>query len=365
MKTKKMITGILVLILIILTPLISATSINIDMKDSFNLDEEVSFKYIILSEQVQEIEYIVSVNCPNAPLPLLEIKTASLEANAPFTETYTYMSVVNENIEPQTCTAGVNLLSPEEILEKKSFEIITNPSFGFNILTCKDSNCAEQTKIFILNQDIYLDYTSEVSEPIITATLTSPDNSVNQLDLSTSIKAEQIGTYILEVKASKQGYKTNIKKTQFGVIEKESKIESVSICNSNGMCNNGENSQNCPQDCLTGKKDGLCDGYKDKICDPDCSGTDDPDCLISLSVKILYPLIPSLLFVGIVSYIIHLEFSRRRKKGDLEKELELKNYIRNSLTRGYTKAQITQELIKDGWNEGLINKAFNSLGMVK
>ena len=208
------------LILIALAPVLSAISITIDMEESFGLGEEISFTYTIVSESSQEIQYIASVNCPNAPLPLLEIKTANLEANVPFTKTYIYMSSVSENIEPQTCEAGVGILSPE-ILESKSFTIETNPSFEFNIILDK--------KIFVKNEDIYLDYTSEVSEPIITASLIYPNGKSESLILPTSIKAEQLGTYNLEVTASKGGHKTVTKKIQFGVIKEEADIPYTSV----------------------------------------------------------------------------------------------------------------------------------------
>lgn len=54
------------------------------MKNSFGIGEEVSFNYTILSDTNEDIQYIVSVNCPSAPLPLLEIKNASLIANSFF-----------------------------------------------------------------------------------------------------------------------------------------------------------------------------------------------------------------------------------------------------------------------------------------
>ena len=57
--------------------LISAISIDIDVKESFSVGEEISFEYTITSETSQEIEYMSNVNCPSAPLALLDIKTIS------------------------------------------------------------------------------------------------------------------------------------------------------------------------------------------------------------------------------------------------------------------------------------------------
>jgi hypothetical protein len=50
------------------------------------------------------------------------------------------------------------------------------------------------------------------------------------------------------------------------------------VCAPNGVCNTGENSMNCPEDCTTGIADDRCDGKEDQICDPDCTIDGDIDC---------------------------------------------------------------------------------------
>jgi len=148
---------------------------------------------------------------------------------------------ITEDIEPQTCTAYIQVTSPSTEKVEKTFEIITNPSFSFDITLNK--------KIFVQNEDIIIDYTSEVLSPEITASLTKPDNSKSQLTLPATITASQIGTYEIEVTASKTRYKTMILKEQFGVIKEQVDITSVSVCNVDGNCAGEENWQNCPQDC--------------------------------------------------------------------------------------------------------------------
>lgn len=91
--------------------------------------------------------------------------------------------------------------------------------------TCKDQSCNLDSNIFYKNENIYLDYTASVSDISIDATLTYPDDSEEDIILPTSITANQIGTYNLEVIASKDGYKTIYEKIQFGVIEGEANIK--------------------------------------------------------------------------------------------------------------------------------------------
>ena len=214
--------------LLVLTQLVSAISIEIESKGSFGLGEEISFTCTILSEVTQDIEYVAVVNCPSAPLSLLEIKNTTLEANIPFMESYVYMSSVGENIGPQNCNISIGVLNPETI-ERKSFKIIAYPNFEFNALSCKNSSCDEVIKVFILNEDIYLDYISEVSEVFTTTVLIYPDGTIEKLSLPASIKAKQTGTYSLNIIASSLGYKTITKSTQFGVVEEEVNIPYINV----------------------------------------------------------------------------------------------------------------------------------------
>ncbi len=331
--------GMLALIALAQLTLVSALSIDIDMKESFDIGEEILFDYTIVSDSSQEIKYIPSVNCPTSPLPLLLIKTARLEANVPLTRTYTYMSAVSDNIEPQTCTAIIGIINYEEIAEKKQFFINTNPSFEFRTLACKDINCNEETLTFVKNEDIYLDYTSEVEEPLIKAMLTHPQGFDEEIFLPTLIEARQIGTYTLEVNASKQDYKTINKKIQFGVIRKEAKIDYISVkdisaCNNNGACNYGENYFNCPDDCSSGREDNYCDKAKDGKCDKDCMSGEDPDCereeAVSQEIEeaketlkeerkplegsVLSFIIPIIAIILIIISIVYFKFFKRKKK---------------------------------------------------
>ena len=208
---------IILTILIIYIPLISSfITIKIDVQPQFMINETISFNYSIISDVNEEISYVASINCPNAPHALLDLRSTGLISNIPLEEEYVYYSHLRDDIEPQVCNASVTILTPEEKTLQKTFEIKTNPSFSFDIVLDK--------KIFILKDVIKIDYSSELLSPTISSTLTFPDKTTKQITLSYSFKPSQLGTYEIETIASKEGYKTITKKEQFGVIEKEANI---------------------------------------------------------------------------------------------------------------------------------------------
>lgn len=163
---------------------------------------------------------------------------------------------------------SARLLIDDEVIQSQELHFFveeTLSEFILNLYTCKDNACLERSKIFILDETIYLDYESDVPNLTVTANLSYPDKSVRELTLPISIAVSQIGPHQLEIIASKEGYRTIIKKVLFAVIEREAHIPVIQICNGNGICDENENYENCPQDCppkpIPGDLDG--DGVPD------------------------------------------------------------------------------------------------------
>lgn len=228
----------------------ASIAIDIEVKPQFAIGEKISFNYTFVSDLNEEIKYVASVDCPEAPKPLLDLKSTTLEKDKPLEEEYVYMEVVTEDTKPQICRVLVGIMEPFELSEEKSFEIVTELGFKFEVFLYKDQSRAEKSKVFVKGQNIYIDYYSSIHDPSITAFLTYPDETTQQITIPGTIKAEHTGTYDLDVTASKEGYRTVSVKEQFGVIEMEAVIQTFSVCNKNGICDGGETEENCPHDCV-------------------------------------------------------------------------------------------------------------------
>lgn len=324
-----------------------ALTANIDIKPSFKVDDEIYFDYTIIPSTEHDIVYTLQVSCPNAPKGLLEQKRISPEADKEYKETYKSFKI-DSSIEPQTCKASVIIIEPYTQLFSEEFSIITNPSFSFDINLYKEALCTQKSKTVVLNEDIYLDYDSEVDEPEVKTTLTFPDKTTQEIILPTPIKTSQIGTYTIDVTASKEGYKTLTKKEQFAVIEKQAEILFVSKCNSDGICDNEENSKNCPQDCISGRDD-----ESKEIKEDIRGGFSRVNRFIILSIVML---------AFIVGMVICFEILREKSKKGLTKE-RLRKKTANlkelyTKKKGYTEKQVESKLVKGGWDNELIYKMF-------
>ena len=193
-------------------------------------DSYVNGEYFLINASVNNIfEYPVLVNVesllsneqgtfPSAVIPF-EFRLEPGEEKK--IEVYNFL--IDESFLSDKYVLDIRVLFDRNELVKKSleFDIFSIKVFSFSIKSDK--------KVFTQGEDIDLDYTSDISDLIIGGVLTYPDKSTKSITLPTSIKASQIGTYELEVSASKEGYKTLVVSEQFGVIKGDVKIQETNI----------------------------------------------------------------------------------------------------------------------------------------
>ena len=151
-------------------------------------------------------------------------------------------------------------------------------SFRLSGLVCKDEECTQQSTSFAIGEDIYLtydvsndsqnvaiddDYFSDIN---VTAVITGPNGQSQREELPAVVSFDIPGNYVMTITATKPDYATRTATKNF-LIRSEGTTEAPQItipqtnafeeviCNNDGVCDttNGEDSDNCPEDCPAGE----------------------------------------------------------------------------------------------------------------
>ena len=197
----------------------SAISVNIDIDESFSVGDRINFNYTIISDTGERVVYFAHVICSDAPVAFIREKSNVLQAGVPLKEIY-YDLDVSEEIDSQDCSAYVQVSSPVKEKFSSDFLIESSSSFDLDLIMSK--------KVFVVEEEVFLDYRSDVEDLSLVASLTYPDGNVEQIDFSGKNKMDVIGVYSLKVEASKEGYNDVVKIVEFAVIEKRADISGVS-----------------------------------------------------------------------------------------------------------------------------------------
>ena len=176
-----------------------------------------------------------------------------------------------------------------------------------------------EVKINILN-DAYTKVSYEIEERIpnqVTLVEPSQPYEIKQQDgvkipiLKWNILAEpgKVTSVSYKIKAEQPGQLTfsPVKIIDLSTYETltGSSNELIVLCNPDKACSERENYLNCPEDCTTGAKDGICNPINDGICDVDCTKNADSDCKSQSSdLTWLYYLIAGLILIAIIAFII-------------------------------------------------------------
>jgi len=205
------------LVLIILTSNLCTSLLQskINISPIFYNGDKIQFSYSFLSDQDEDITCYVNVLCENNPLPLSVINQLALKKDDTIFENYSGWTINNNSISGN-CLASISVLEPFNLNIEEPFVINTLKLFSLNLILNK--------KIFAQNENITIDYSSSVENPLIYTILIYPNKDINQINLPYLFNPDQIGTYTLNITSSKEGYKTITETEQFGVIESDVQI---------------------------------------------------------------------------------------------------------------------------------------------
>ncbi|MAH42731.1 hypothetical protein CL614_03330 [archaeon] len=204
---------IIIILLLILNINLGYASliIDINIEEKFYEETPLSFSYNITSDQDYNLSFKAWAECSTHNIPF-ENYNEEIISEETINKVYDPGFIIF-GMDSQTCTSYVEVTSPIQQREEKTFEISALPSFSFSIDLEKI--------VFLKNEQINLDYTSKVSNPSIIASLTSPSGNMEDVQIPSTLQLDEIGTYIINVQVSKQGYKTMQISRQIGVIEGE------------------------------------------------------------------------------------------------------------------------------------------------
>lgn len=180
----------------------------LEIKNTLNVEKEMDIKVTLVEEN--------NKYPPSAWQYLLILQPGETRNIIIYEETVTEFMVNGE----YTLTA--QLLEERFVLyeDEVRFSITGLPeTMDIDILLSDDPGFSVLKDVFLLNQRIYLSYTSSVENIDVNCKIIYPDNTSKNVTLPYSLVVDQIGLYSLNIDAYKEGYRDIYKSLQFAVVK--------------------------------------------------------------------------------------------------------------------------------------------------
>ncbi len=238
-------------LIFLLFALLLITSVNarvfinsIDIKESFMEGDTISFDYSIFSDEELLVRFIPGVICEDFPAATLDLEEKLIHGT--FLGTYFHGQVM-PGYDYKNCYAIVEILEPEPFVYEKSFTVIATPEIDFEFKMCLSKACVKNSRLFHTGDNIFLEIFGENINA--KATLTYPGGEKRLISIPKIIELNDIGTYSINITATKKGHMTKQINEQFAVLDIFPVVILESECNGDLICDKGEDAINCPQDC--------------------------------------------------------------------------------------------------------------------
>jgi hypothetical protein len=219
-------------------------------KEIYSPNQDIIIKTIVKNNDDFEKNFNIGLEIFSVSGYVSELETKTINIQGFEEKEINFSMEVLDTIPSEKYYAVVKILGDDKINESRTeFKVTgTLKTNEIGLLVCVDQDCYDESKIFSPNEEIYLDYESiEEIEP--SAILIYPNLRQEQINLPYSFSSAETGKYSLIMNYPKQGYQTINEVVEF-VISEETEISISETCNNNNVCDNNENEQNCPQDCI-------------------------------------------------------------------------------------------------------------------
>lgn len=173
-------------------------------------------------------------------------------------EKFEFITPIYPNLPPGKYKLKVDTLEKNQVINSKALTINiegTNNLLSAEVKICGDAKCENEKSVFYQNENLYARIiSSDMKNLNVEGKVRCSNNDewkkMNFKYNISSFKLDKSGSCEAIVEIQKRESEKLTFKKDFSILAEEPNIRKVSSCNADGKCNNNENSQNCPQDCL-------------------------------------------------------------------------------------------------------------------
>lgn len=195
------------------------TSVLIEVEESFEMGEVLTFEYTLLSDVDQEVVVTPYVKCPSLPSPPVEETKATLSAGVPYRGEYRDLAI-KPGTPPQGCKAVVKVSGKETQVYSEPFKIEAPEPLTLELLVCEDKSCKKPGRYFTPGSAVYF----QTKPDQASLTIIHPNGTKPKLVSPTSWTPREFGLYQVEATLMKDG-KTASQTGEFMVVQPARKIQ--------------------------------------------------------------------------------------------------------------------------------------------